>query len=252
MPFFFSDLDNTIIYSYKKNIGSNKIIAEIYNNREISFITEYTYLCLNYINSKIKFIPVTTRSVEQYKRVVFNKNWKPEFALATNGGNLIVNGVVDENYRKKTLEIIEPFIYDMNEIRNALKLDTDIILDVILVDGMFVYTKSQAPNKTLERLKIKFENSKVDFISNNQKIYAVPPVLKKGFAVERIKEYICLDRTISAGDSVFDISMLNNTEVSIFPDNISRFITKKDNIFCFNGKEIFSDYVMDKVISEVL
>ena len=31
---------NTIIYSYKRNIGENKLNVELYNGREISFISE--------------------------------------------------------------------------------------------------------------------------------------------------------------------------------------------------------------------
>ena len=30
-----ADMDNTIIYSYKRNIGENKLNVELYNGREI-------------------------------------------------------------------------------------------------------------------------------------------------------------------------------------------------------------------------
>ena len=35
-----ADMDNTIIDSYKRNIGENKLNVELYNGREISFISE--------------------------------------------------------------------------------------------------------------------------------------------------------------------------------------------------------------------
>ena len=38
-----ADMDNTIIYSYKRNIGENKLNVELYNGREISFISEKTH-----------------------------------------------------------------------------------------------------------------------------------------------------------------------------------------------------------------
>lgn len=40
MNIFCTDLDNTIIYSYKHNIGNDKINVEIYEDREISYITK--------------------------------------------------------------------------------------------------------------------------------------------------------------------------------------------------------------------
>ena len=42
MHIFCMDLDNTIIYSYKHDIGNEKINVEIYQDREISFITKKT------------------------------------------------------------------------------------------------------------------------------------------------------------------------------------------------------------------
>ena len=37
---FFSDLDNTLIYSYKHDIGNDKESVEIYNGRKVSFRSE--------------------------------------------------------------------------------------------------------------------------------------------------------------------------------------------------------------------
>ena len=40
---FHTDLDNTLIYSYKHDIGPQKRNVELYQGREISYITEETY-----------------------------------------------------------------------------------------------------------------------------------------------------------------------------------------------------------------
>ena len=39
MKIFMSDLDNTLIYSYKHEIGEEKTCVEIYQDREISYMT---------------------------------------------------------------------------------------------------------------------------------------------------------------------------------------------------------------------
>ena len=43
MKAFISDLDNTMIFSYKKNIGENNIAVEKKGEKEISFMTSYSH-----------------------------------------------------------------------------------------------------------------------------------------------------------------------------------------------------------------
>ena len=66
---FFTDLDNTIIYSYKHDIGRDKINVEIYQGREISFITQSTHEYLKNLKENILVVPTSTRTVEQYERI---------------------------------------------------------------------------------------------------------------------------------------------------------------------------------------
>ena len=53
MVVFCTDLDNTIIYSYKHDIGDRKRNVELYQGREISFITDKTYDLLRVIKNNI-------------------------------------------------------------------------------------------------------------------------------------------------------------------------------------------------------
>ena len=69
MKLFHTDLDNTIIYSYKHSIGSEKRCVEIYREREVSFITDRTYALLKEIKKIVTVVPTTTRTVEQYRRI---------------------------------------------------------------------------------------------------------------------------------------------------------------------------------------
>ena len=57
-----ADMDNTIIYSYKRNIGENKLNVELYNGREISFISEKTHDLLKKVSEKMTIIPTSTRT----------------------------------------------------------------------------------------------------------------------------------------------------------------------------------------------
>ena len=92
MIVFYSDLDNTLIYSYRREIGGKKRCVEVYQGREISFMSEYSYHLLQEISKKALFIPVTTRTMEQYQRIDLGIGI-PEYALVCNGGILLVRGI---------------------------------------------------------------------------------------------------------------------------------------------------------------
>ena len=52
MILFHCDLDNTLIYSYKHEIKTKKRCVEIYQGREVSFMTEATCRLLNKVKNK--------------------------------------------------------------------------------------------------------------------------------------------------------------------------------------------------------
>ena len=92
---FHTDLDNTLIYSYKHDIGPQKRNVELYQGREISCITEETYHLLQLVKNEMLIVPTTTRTLEQYQRIDLGIGPFP-YALVCNGGVLLVNGVPDE------------------------------------------------------------------------------------------------------------------------------------------------------------
>ena len=71
MILFFADMDNTLIYSYKRDIGSDKIGVEFYpeKNQMISYMTKTSWKLLQKVAHKLLFIPTTTRTIEQYQRI---------------------------------------------------------------------------------------------------------------------------------------------------------------------------------------
>lgn len=93
---FACDLDNTLIHSYKKKYADD-ICVEIYNGNEQSFISARTKNLLKEIAEKIIFVPITTRSVEQYKRIFWFENFSPSFAVTTNGAKFFCNGAEEKN-----------------------------------------------------------------------------------------------------------------------------------------------------------
>ena len=91
---FHTDLDNTILYSYKHDIGSYKSCVEIYQGRQVSYITDKTSTLLQQLKEKISIVPTTTRTIEQYNRIDLSV-FSPHYALVCNGGVLLTDGRED-------------------------------------------------------------------------------------------------------------------------------------------------------------
>lgn len=222
-----SDLDNTLIYSYKHDIGEDKIPVELYEGRQVSFMTEKSHELLKRVRDKVEFVPLTTRSTQQYERITFDDNWKPHFALTGNGGSLLVDGVEEEAWKKESMRLIAPCKADLQKAYTIFEEDTNRTLDVRWVDGLFLFTKLKEPEQTLQKLKEELGDTELLFYQNGVKVYAVPKVLNKGIALQRLKKRLQPEYTIAAGDSMFDVEMLAEADEAFFPKALLPLLDQK-------------------------
>ena len=215
-----TDLDNTMIYSHKHDIGEEKLCVEIYNNREISFITENTQKLLNEVRRRMLVVPVTTRTMEQYNRINLGVG-EFEYALTCNGGILLRNGKSDENWYSESLNMVKDSSSEMKRAIEILKRDENVSFEIRFISDLFVFTKSDMPYETIKRLSAELDVEKVDVFDNGSKVYVVPKELNKGNAVKRLKRLIEHSVIIAAGDSNFDISMLKAADYVIYPKELN-------------------------------
>ena len=215
-----TDLDNTMIYSHKHDIGEEKLCVEIYNNREISFITENTRKLLNEVRRRMLVVPVTTRTMEQYNRINLGVG-EFEYALTCNGGILLRNGKSDENWYSESLNMVKDSSAEIKRAIEILKRDENVSFEIRFISDLFVFTKSDMPYETIKRLSAELDVEKVDIFDNGSKVYVVPKELNKGNAVKRLKRLIEHSVIIAAGDSNFDISMLKAADYVIYPKELN-------------------------------
>ena len=127
MIVFHTDLDNTIIYSYKHDIGMRKRNVEFYQGREISYITEETYRLLQQLKNEMLIVPTTTRTLEQYQRIDLGIGQFP-YALVCNGGVLLVDGMRDEAWYQDSLHLVSDSRDEMNLAMELLENSNSGIL----------------------------------------------------------------------------------------------------------------------------
>jgi len=216
MVVFNVDMDNTLIYSYKHDIGEDKYCAEIYQEREISFMTHKTGRLLKELAGKILIVPTTTRTREQYERINLGIGKIP-YALVCNGGVLIRDGIEDEDWYATSRQMIEDCKEELELGRKLLEEDEDRCFEVRFIKELFLFSKSDQPERTIKRLSEKLNLALVNVFSNGTKVYVVPVKLNKGTALQRFKEWIQADTTIAAGDSEFDVPMLACADIGLAP-----------------------------------
>lgn len=245
MKLFISDLDNTMIYSYKKDIGSSKVLVETKDGKELSYMTRKSYDLLSDVREQYCFVPSTTRSLEQYLRIRLNDKWLPQYALVSNGGNLLYNNKIDDNWYKASLKLIENAERELFKSIEILSNDKHIIFEVRKVDGLFVFTKTDDVNYSMQNLKEKLDLNVVDVYNNGSKVYVLPKTLNKGMAIDRIKKLTGIEYVVCAGDSEFDIPMLLAADFAFVPQDLhSEMIMKKTDKIIVNNNNIFSDAIL--------
>lgn len=249
---FLSDLDNTLIYSYKRNIGDDKVLVELKEQKQLSYMTKISYLLLEEIQSKVEFIPITTRSLEQFRRIELSSHWKPRYSLTSNGGILLDGDKIDENWYQQSLSLIEPSYGELTDSMKLLEEDKNISFDIRMVDGLFVFTKSDDVDATISRLSELLDINKVSVFNNGSKVYVLPKNLSKGIAMERMKEFMKADFVISAGDSEFDVPMLLKSDLAVFPESLNKSISFECNgRIIIDEKELFSDALLRYVLANL-
>lgn len=250
MVIFNVDLDNTLIYSYKHDIGTQKRCAEVYEGREISFMTHRTQELLSEVEQKLLVVPTTTRTKEQYERIALGLKEIP-YALVCNGGVLLRNGIEDEAWYLKSLEMVSDCQEELKKAEVFMEEDEDRCFEVRNIKDLFVFTKSNKPDDSIKRLSEKLDTTLVDVFKTGIKVYVVPKNLSKADGVRRLKEELKGEKIIAAGDSEFDVPMLKYADVGLAPwklelgDNTEHVVKmEEDRLF----SESMLEYVLQTLV----
>lgn len=207
MKTVFSDLDNTLIFSHRKKGVDEKIPVEYLNGRVQSYMPEKLVKLLT-DNKDIKIVPVTTRSIEQYLRLqCLNKVIHNETALVCNGGVLLIDGHIDDEWLCESIELSRVQSKEIKKILNRVQKEGKSNRIKILFDFMFYFSCNDVENYYYN-LKREADLNNVFLGKDSRKIYVIASNINKGASVKRYIRRFGIKDFITAGDSEFDISML--------------------------------------------
>ena len=247
MKILCTDLDNTIIYSYKHDIGNEKMNVEIYKEREISFISNHTYELLKKVNEEFLIIPTSTRTIEQYERIDL-KIGTFKYALVCNGSVLLVDGKKDKDWYKESLRLAKPSNLEVKKALEYLENDKRRTFELRYIEDLFVFTKCDEAETVVNELREYLDKSLVNVFNNKEKVYVLPTSLSKGKAIERLRKYLKAEFIIAAGDSEFDISMVEAADVGLVPNGFKAEFNIKSDIYEMGKEGLFSEQLLRKCL----
>jgi len=241
---FASDLDNTLLRSrrYKR---AGDICVEHLQGEEQGFMTPITVERLRAVCQKMHFIPVTTRSVEQYKRVKWPKGTEPIYAVTTNGAVLLQEGKEDAKWQKAHFDTIA---LAREEIARcyALYADDPRFIRCRIVDGSYLFCYAAdgidvqiAASKCQAATSLRVEPS-------GRKIYFFPQGLTKGAALLALSKRFLARKIYAAGDSVIDVPLLLFADHAFAGADLA--IKDAAHIRSHSGKGIFAEWLLAEIL----
>ncbi|MQS36101.1 HAD family hydrolase [Streptomyces katsurahamanus] len=214
-----SDLDRTLIYS----AGALRLTApdaeaprllcvEVYQGKPLSYLTESAAALLPRLGAETVFVPSTTRTREQYRRIRL-PGPPPEYAICANGGHILVHGEPDEHWHRAVAARLAEESAPLAEVRARLLATADPawLLKERTAEDLFAYLvveRALLPEGWVKELA-EWAGPRGWAVSlQGRKIYAVPQPLTKSAAMREIARRTGAERTLAAGDSLLDADLL--------------------------------------------
>ncbi|MEH7418197.1 hypothetical protein V7266_23290 [Neobacillus drentensis] len=226
---FASDLDRTLIYSKRAieefGVPEGLVLTQV-EPRDGSwgaFMTESSYNLLKELSSQNLFVPVTTRTIEQFSRIViFAQDIKCKYAITSNGANILYYGLPMKEWSEQTRNRLKIESVSQAELLSILEREN------VYLDGerkqaeewFFYYLLNCLPSEA-DRKSIKDLAANLGWRISLQgrKLYFIPQAISKGNALNFICQLEGVKTVAGAGDSILDWDFLKNCQHRFVPNH---------------------------------
>ena len=221
------DLDRTLVYSAKALAlaGADAdapvlLVAEVYDKLPLSYLTVDAVALVQEMHRVATFVPSTTRTRAQYERIRLPID--PQYAVTTNGGFLLVDGVSDEDYHRAVLDELDGSCAPLAEIREHLEAiaDPGWLRKLRDAEGMFAYLvveRAELPASVVRDLTGWAGERGWEVSLQGRKLYVVPRPLRKSRGLAEVRRRTGSTFTAAAGDSLLDTDLLTSVDAPVRP-----------------------------------
>jgi len=221
---FACDLDRTLIYSRRaRHLGADDApttCVELHDGKQASFMTAAAARGLEELATTGVFVPVTTRTSEQYRRVLL-PGPAPRFAITTNGGVLLENGRPDPTWTQRVTQVLSESVPVREIWEHAGFVCRPEFTDKLRnATGMFCYAvvhPSRLPSGFVADVSGWAAERGWRTSLQGRKLYWVPERLTKNAAVAEVAARAGCDLVLAAGDSLLDVDLLLGADFGVHP-----------------------------------
>lgn len=221
----FADLDGTLISSRRmleRWGGPATVCVEEYAGAPSAHVTERAAALIAEMNRHGRLVPVTTRTLEQYRRIRL-PGPRPPVALCANGAVLLLDGVPDQAHARQVQANLRQLEHRPTGV--AERLVTTFgerwgTARVRVADDYFCYVvfdTAQQADRGAHDLTGLAEELGWKLSLQGRKCYLVPSQLTKGHAVRSVVERLGWSDFVAAGDAVLDLEMLTSARAAVVP-----------------------------------
>ncbi|TYB43547.1 HAD family hydrolase [Actinomadura chibensis] len=222
-----SDLDRTLIYSTAAfhldgpdEAMPRLLCVEFYRGAPLSYLTETAARTLETLAEAATFVPTTTRTPEQYRRVRLLEK-PPPYAICANGGRLLVDGEDDPEWAASVRRRVSAECAPLAEVERRLAdVSGDFVLKRRSASGLFAYTvvdRAALPSGWADDLAGWCAERGWRTSLQGRKVYCLPTGLTKAAAAAEVARRAGASRTLAAGDSLLDAELLEAADAAIRP-----------------------------------
>lgn len=220
------DLDRTTIFSaaaldlaMPDHEAPRLLCVEVYEGAPLSFMTERAVAALRSLQDGAHVVPTTTRTVEQLARVHL-PGPPPRFAIAANGGHLLVDGVPDPAWAATVRERLTSCA-PLAEIQDHLRAHAgEFVLNLRTASDLFAYAvveRAALPDGWVDELTGWCGARGWTVSLQGRKVYAVPRPLTKSAAAREVLARTGGEVLLAAGDSLLDADLLDAADHAVRP-----------------------------------
>lgn len=221
------DLDRTLIYSSAAlRLGGDDeqapamTVAEVLDGAPLSFWTRDAEEMLGDLVAESTFVPTTTRTRKQYRRVRFPEPG-PRYAVTSNGGHILVDGAPCPDWSQTVrgrLQECAPLAEVVAHLDAVA--DDSWVRKRRVAEDLFTYLvvqREDLPPSFVDDLTRWCAERGWTVSLQGRKVYCVPAPVTKSAAVAEVALRVGADRTFAAGDSLLDADLLEHADVGFRP-----------------------------------
>jgi len=222
------DLDRTVIYSpralllpHSDHENPRLLGVETLHGHPQSFVTERAGTLLEQLSRAVVLVPTTTRTPKQLHRVDLpGVGRSPRYAIASNGGHLLVDGVPDEAWNEQVRRSLDGCA-TVEEVRAHVQARRgDFVEKLRLASDLFVYCvvdRAELPSTWVSDLSHWCAARGWGVSVQGRKVYCVPRPLTKSSAAREVMRRTGAEHLVAAGDSLLDAELLAAADRAVRP-----------------------------------